>query len=292
MHPFSYVAPKSMDEALKVLSQSEGLVKPLVGGTDLIDQIKQNRKSPSVVLDTKHIPEMMRLEYSVQDGLHIGSAVPCTDTAAHPQVAKLFTALYESCQLIGSTQIQNRASVGGNICNAAPSADTVPGLICYSAKEVILSPRGRREVPLEEFFKGPGEHHMEQDELLLETVVPTPPPNSSCHYLRFIPRNEMDIAVAGVATLLALKPNTRICTQARISLASVAPTPIRATDAEKFLEGKEITEDLIIEASKLAVGSASPISDVRGSAAYRKQLIKVLTQRTIMACMQSLGQAF
>ena len=102
----------------------------------------------------------------------------------------------------------------------------------------------------------------------------------------------MDIAVAGVATLLALKPNTRICTQARISLASVAPTPIRATDAEKFLEGKELTEDLIIEASKLAVGSASPISDVRGSAAYRKQLIKVLTQRTIMACMQSLGQAF
>ncbi len=291
MHPFSYVAPTSLDEALRVLTQANGQVKPLVGGTDLIDQIKQDRRSPSIVLDIKRIPEMIRLAYSPDDGLHIGAGVPCTDTAAFPQVRQLYTAIEESCLLIGSVQIQNRASIGGNICNAAPSADTVPGLICHSASEVVLGPRGRREVPLEEFFKAPGQHAMEPDEILVETIVPTPPPNSSSHYLRFIPRNEMDIAVAGVASLLTLEPGSRRCTQARIALASVAPTPVRATAAEAVLEGQDITEALIQQASDRAVEACNPISDVRGSVEYRKELVKVLTRRTLRQCMESLGQS-
>ena len=187
-------------------------------------------------------------------------------------------------------QIQNRASIGGNICNAAPSADTVPPLIVYSAKEVIVGPGGRREVPLEEFFRGPGQHVMEPSEILLETVVPPPPPNSSAHYLRFIPRNEMDIAVAGVASLLALEPGTRRCTHARIALAAVAPTPVRATAAEGVLEGQEITEDLIRQAAERAVEACSPITDMRGSSEYRKELVKVLTRRTLYQSMASLGQ--
>ena len=290
MHPFTYVAPLSLQQAFQVLAQANGQVKSLVGGTDLIDQMRQKRHTPSVVMDIKRIPEMMRLEYVDGKGLHIGAAVPCTDTALFPQVQELYSAINESCLLIGSVQIQNRASIGGNVCNAAPSADTVPPLIVYSAREVIVGPTGRREVPMEEFFTGPGIHVMQPNEMLLETVVPQPPPHSSAHYLRFIPRNEMDIAVAGVASLLALEPGTRTCTQARIALASVAPTPVRATAAEGVLVGQEVTKELIQQAGERAVEACNPITDVRGGAEYRKELVKVLTRRTLHQCMASLGQ--
>ena len=291
MKPFSYVAPQSLEEALQVLAQAKGpgQVRAIVGGTDLIDQMKQERRTPSVVLDVKRIPETMRLEWVPGEGLHIGAAVPCTDTAAFPTVKESYASIEESCLLVGSVQIQNRASIGGNICNSAPSADTVPGLITYAARAVITGPRGRREVPLEEFFTGPGQNVMEPNEILLETIVPPPPPNSSGHYLRFIPRNEMDIAVAGVGSLLVLEPGTRRCNQARIALASVAPTPVRARAAEAVLEGKEITADLIQEAGELAVEACNPITDVRGSVEYRKELVKVLTRRTLQRCMESLG---
>ena len=290
MRPFTYLAPKSLDEALQALAQADGEVRPLVGGTDLIDQMRQDRRSPSVVLDVKRIPETMRLEYVPGEGLHIGSAVSCTDTAAYPQVGELYSAIQEACLLVGSIAIQNRASIGGNICNAAPSADTVPPMLCHGARAVVVGPKGRWEVPLEEFFKGPGQHVMAPDEILLETVVPPPPDNSSSHYLRFIPRNEMDIAVVGVGSLLALEPGTRRCTRARIALASVAPTPVRATAAEGVLEGREVSEELIGQAAELAVEACSPISDMRGSAEYRKELTKVLTRRTLRQCMESLGQ--
>ena len=293
MKPFSYVAPTSLDEAYKVLAQADGpgSVRAIVGGSDLIDQMKQDRRTPSVVLDVKHIPEMNRLEWVAGEGLHLGAAVSCTDTAAFQAVRDNYDSLVESTLLIGSIQIQNRASVGGNICNSTPSADTVPGLITYDARVVLVGPGGRREVVLEEFFTGPGQNVMAPDELMLETIVPPPPPNSSGHYLRFIPRNEMDIAVVGVGSMLALEPGTTRCVRARIALASVAPTPVRAMAAEQVLEGKEVTEDLIREAGEAAVEAASPISDVRGSVEYRIELVKVLTRRTLAQCMESLGHS-
>ena len=291
MKPFSYVAPQSLEDALQVLAQAEGpgQVRAIVGGTDLIDQMTQGHRTPSVVLDVKRIPEMMRLEWVPGEGLHIGAAVPCTDTAAFPAVKENYASIEESCLLVGSIQIQNRASIGGNIGNSAPSADTVPGLITYAARAAITGPRGSREIPLEEFFTGPGQNVLEPDEILLETIVPPPPPNSSGHYLRFIPRNEMDIAVVGVGSLLVLEPGTRRCDQARIALASVAPTPVRARAAEAVLEGKEVTADLIQEAGERAVEACNPITDVRGSIEYRKELVKVLTRRTLQHCMESLG---
>lgn len=291
MKPFSYVAPTNLDEAYQVLAKADGpgSIRALVGGTDLIDQMRQNRRSPAIVMDVKRIPEMMRLEWVPGDGLHLGAAVPCTDTAASSVVAENFKSIQESCLLVGSVQIQNRASAGGNICNSAPSADTVPGFITFSARAVIAGPKGLREVLLEDFFTGPGQNVMEPDEILLETIVPPPPPNSSSHYLRFIPRNEMDIAVAGVGSMLVIEPGTRRCTQARISLASVAPTPVRAKAAEAALEGQEITADLINEVGELAVSASSPITDVRGTVEYRKELVKTLTRRTLRMCMDSLG---
>jgi CO/xanthine dehydrogenase FAD-binding subunit len=264
-------------------------VHALVGGTDLIDQIKQGRRTPEIVMDVKRIPEMMRLEWIADEGLHIGAAVPCTDTAAHPSVHEKYPSIEESCLLVGSVQIQNRASIGGNVSNSAPSADTVPALLTYSAKAIITGPRGTREILIEDFFTGPGQNVLHPDEILLETLVMPPPPNSSGHYMRFIPRNEMDIAVAGVASMLALEPGTRKCKTARIALASVAPTPVRAKAAETILEGHDITPELIEQAGELAIEACSPIDDVRGTVEYRKELVKVLTRRTITQCMTSLG---
>ncbi|MBI4199929.1 MAG: xanthine dehydrogenase family protein subunit M [Chloroflexi bacterium] len=290
MRPFTYAAPQSLQEALDLLAKANGTVRPLVGGTDLIDQLRQRRKTADVVLDIKRIPEMHRLEYVAREGLHVGAAVSCADTAAFAAVRELYPAIRASCLLVGSVQIQNRASIAGNVCNSAPSADTVPPLVTLDARAAIVGPRGRREVPLEEFFTGPGQNVLRGDELLLEIVVPPPAPHSSNHYLRFIPRNEMDIAVAGVSSLVALRPRGRICARARIALAAVAPTPVRAKAAEAVLEGHVVTSELIEAAAEKAVEACRPITDVRGSAEYRKELVKVLTRRTLRHCMASLGQ--
>ncbi len=292
MKPFTYAAPTSMQEAHQVLAKAKGPgdVRALVGGSDLIDQMRVNRRSPSIVLDIKRIPEMRRLEWVAGEGLHVGAAVCCTDTAHFAAVVQNYGSVHESCQLVGSTQIQNRASMAGNIGNSAPSGDTIPGLITYGAKVLLTSPRGKREVLVENFFTGPGQNVCAPDEIIQEVIIPAPPANSSGHYLRFIPRNEMDIAVVGVGSMIALDPRTHRCTIARIALASVAPTPVRAKAAEAVLEGKQITAALIDEAGEKAVEAARPISDVRGTADYRKELVKVLTRRTLRMCMESLGQ--
>jgi len=292
LKPFTYAAPKSLQEAHQILAQAKGPgdVRALVGGSDLIDQMRVNRRNPSIVLDIKRIPEMKRLEWVAGEGLHVGAAVCCTDTAHFPAVVQNYGSINESCQLVGSTQIQNKASMAGNVANSAPSADTVPGLITWGARVLLTSPRGKREVLVEDFFTGPGQNVCAPDEIIQEVIVPPPPANSAGHYLRFIPRNEMDIAVVGVGCMIALAPGTRRCTIARIALASVAPTPVRAKAAETVLEGKEITAALIDEAGEKAVEAARPISDVRGSADYRKELVKVLTRRTLRQCMESLHQ--
>jgi CO/xanthine dehydrogenase FAD-binding subunit len=281
MQPFDYAAPSTLEEALQILSQASSLVRPIAGGTDLIAQIKERRVSPSLVLNIKEIAEARVLDYDPGQGLQIGASVSCSNVASYAPVAAHYPSLVQACLLVGSIQIQNRGSVGGNICNAAPSADTVPPLLTYDAVAVIAGPGGSRRVPLEDFFQGPGRTALQPQELLIEVLLPPPPPNSNSRYLRFIPREEMDIAVAGVGSMLAVDPQTNICTKARIALASVAPTPIRAREAEKRLEGGPLTEEAIREAGELAASACSPISDIRGSAAYRKELVKVLTRRTL-----------
>lgn len=288
MRPFQFAAPNTLAEAILVMSKAGGGAKPLVGGTDLIAQVKENRRSPSIVVDIKRIPEMRRLEYA-RDGLHLGAAVPCFDTYEHPDVQNRYPAVFDSARLVGSIQIQNRASIGGNVCNASPSADTVPALLVYEGRAVVIGPKGRREVPLDAFFKGPGQSVLATDELLVEVVLPPPPVHSTSHYQRFIPREEMDIAVAGVASLLALDAKG-VCVRARIALAAVAPTPVRAKAAEAVLEGKRVTPALIQQAADAAVQAAKPISDVRGGAEYRKELVRVLTLRTLEQCLEELAK--
>lgn len=287
MPNFDYAAPTSLSEAASLMAGT-GTIRALAGGTDLIDQLKANRRNADLVVDLKRIPELQRLEVD-SEGLHIGAARCCTDVHHDPIVNSIYRGLADSTGLVGSVQIQNRAAVGGNVCNAAPSADTTPNLLTHEAIAVIVGASGTRNVELTDFFVGPGQTVLQSGEFLQELIVPTPPENSASAYLRFIPRNEMDIAVAGVSSFLHIDPATKTVLKARVALASVAPTPVRARAAEAVLEGKVISADLILEAGTAAVESATPITDVRGSAEYRIELVKVLTRRTLNICMERIG---
>ncbi len=287
MPNFDYAAPTTLAETAELMS-STGTVRALAGGTDLIDQLKTNRRNADLVVDLKRVPELQRLDAD-SDGLHIGAAVCCSDVHHNPLVNEKYQGLADSTGLIGSVQIQNRAAVGGNVCNAAPSADTTPNLLTHEAVAVIAGPNGTRNVELADFFVGPGQTVLQAGEFLQELILPTPPENSASAYLRFIPRNEMDIAVAGVSSFLHLDPATRTVQKARVALASVAPTPVRARAAEAVLEGQLISADLISQAGAAAVESATPITDVRGSAEYRRELVNVLTRRTLNICLERIG---
>lgn len=287
MPNFDYEAPSTLASALELLARP-GEMRPLSGGTDIIDQLKSNRRHADLVVDLKRVPELLALE-SNSSSLKIGSAVSCTDVHKYTEKNGEFPALSESTELVGSIHIQNRASVGGNVCNAAPSADTIPALLIHEAVAHTASASGGREIPLIDFFAGPGQTVLEKGELLKELVLPVPTNNTASAYLRFIPRNEMDIAVAGVGSLIEVDPSTKIVTKARIALASVAPTPVRAYSAEEFLEGTVIDAAAIDKTAGLAIDSAVPITDVRGSAEYRKELIRVLTKRTLNICLERLA---
>ena len=287
MPNFDYEAPTTLKNALKFLSE-QGEIRPLAGGTDIIDQLKSNRRNADLVVDLKRVPELLALELT-DTQLRIGSAVSCTEVHKLTAENGCFPALSEASELIGSIHIQNRASIGGNVCNAAPSADTIPALLVHEAIAHTTSTEGERRIPLIDFFAGPGQTVLQKGEILKELVLPTSSPNAASAYLRFIPRNEMDIAVAGVGSLLEIDPASGVVKKARIALASVAPTPVRAYAAEQFLEGALIDNSSIGKASDLAVDAAVPITDVRGSAEYRKELVKVLTKRTLNICLERLA---
>jgi xanthine dehydrogenase FAD-binding subunit len=289
---FEYAAPRSVQEAVELLCRANADARPLAGGTDLIAQMKENRQSPALVVDVKGIPDLNVLSFDETAGLRLGAAVSCTRIARFAPARARYHALVEACALIGSVQIQNRAAVGGNFCNATPSADTVPPILCYDGIVVIAGPDGRRRIPAEEFFIGPGQTVLAQGEIVVELAIPPPPRCSGAAYLRFIPREEMDIAVAGVGSLVELSDDGMCCQQARIALAAVAPTPVRAREAEDFLAGKTADKQVFAQVAELAARAAKPISDVRGSAAYRIELVKVLTRRSLRkACERVSGQA-
>jgi aerobic carbon-monoxide dehydrogenase medium subunit len=220
-------------------------------------------------------------------GLRIGSAVPARQVEQDSRVRDTYTAVAESAALLGSVQVRNLASVGGNICNAAPSADMAPPLIAMEAQAVIAGPKGERRVPLSDFFTGVRKTVVGPDELLVEIFVPAPGPHSGGCYIRHTPRRELDIAVVGVSSQVTIANG--VCAKARIALAAVAPTPVRATAAEAALEGKALTPELIERSSDLAGQAAKPISDQRGSADFRRHLVRVLTRRTLTTALARAG---
>lgn len=281
MHAINYEAPTTVDQAVKLLAKHGEKARALCGGTDLIIQLRAGVRRPEFVVDLKNIADMRRISFSMQHGLKLGAAVPAIEVHENADMRRYYPGLTEAAHLIGSLQIQSRASVGGNLCNGSPAADTTPALIALGAKCRVVGPKGERVVAAEDFCTAPGRTVLQPDEILVEFQIPAPARHSSDAYLRFIPRNEMDIAVVGVGAALTLDLDEERCTEARIALGAVGPTPIFAKEAGAALVGKKFDAAAIDKAAQAAIAASSPIDDMRGTAEFRRHVVGVLTRRVL-----------
>ncbi len=280
MQAIDFVAPTSVDEAISALAAGSGMARPLSGGTDLIAQLQEGRLALDTVVDLKRIPELMAISIN-SDGLTLGASVSCHSINNSQAIRDAYPALIDSTHLIGGTQIQGRASLGGNLCNSSPAADSIPNLIAHSVTCHIAGPSGRRTVPVEEFCTAPGRNVLENGEFLVALEFPAPPANFGAAYLRFIPRNEMDIAVVGAGASVVLSDDGSTIQSARVSIGAVAPTPLFVQEAGDALAGQPVSEETLAKAADLARDAARPISDMRGTIPQRKHLSGVLTQRAL-----------
>jgi len=272
-----FAAPISVAQAVGLLREAGPEARVLAGGTDLLAQMKSGRVAPRLVVDVKRIPELEELRLDAE-GLTVGAAVCGMALREAPELRSLWPGLLEAAELIGSEQIQGRASLGGNLCNASPAADTVPALLAVRAQCIVASADGERRVPVAEFCTGPGETQLAAGELLVALFVPRPAPRSADAYLRLIPRSEMDIAVVGAAVQLTLSPEGR-CSEARVALGAVAPTALLVPEAADALVGTALDEAALEAAASAARAAARPLDDMRGSVAYRTHVAGVLTKR-------------
>jgi carbon-monoxide dehydrogenase medium subunit len=285
MHEFSYATPDSLAAALAVLAKNGAQARMLAGGTDLIVAMRVGRRQPDMVVDAKRITELNEL--TINDaGLTIGAAVPCRMLWENNQIRARYPAVVDSAELIGGVAIQGRATLGGNLCNAAPSADGIPTLIALGAVAHIAGPKGVRQLPVEEICIAPGKTCLTDSDLLVKLHIPAPAKHAGAKFIRFIPRNEMDIAVVNVAVAVVLNGTGDKFVSARIALGAVAPTPLFVPAAGDALAGKPVTEESIAAAAQIAMESARPIDDMRGTIRQRKHLIKVLTARAIRDAVQ------
>jgi carbon-monoxide dehydrogenase medium subunit len=283
---FAYAAPTAVDEAAALLAQWGDRAKLLAGGTDILVQLREHLREADIVVDVKKIPELMEVRYSPDAGLRLGAGAPCYRVYEDGTIADAYPALADATRIVGGWQIQSRASVGGNLCNSSPAADTTPPLIVHQAVAHIAGASGRRTVPVAEFCTAPGKNVLQRGELLVSVTLPSPAPHSSSAYERFIPRNEMDIAVVGAASWVKLNRAGDAIEQARVAIGAVSPTPVLAKDASAWLSGQPATEATFIKAGELARKSAAPISDMRGPAEYRVHLVGVLVKRTLALAVE------
>lgn len=282
MRSFDYAAPHTLAEALALLAANPQ-ARILAGGTDLLVQLKNGRRETDLVVDLKKIPELKAIHFDPAKGLTVGASASCAQATAHADLRRVYPALAEVAALIGGTAVQGRASLGGNLCNAAPSADAVPLMIALSAQARVASPQGIRDVAVEDFCVAPGQNMLAPGEFLVNIFFPLPAPGFHAHYLRFIPRNEMDIAVVGVGVSTTVVDGK--ISAARIALASVAPTPLFVKAAGDSLIGQAPTPEAISHAAGIAQAAAKPISDMRAPADYRRHLCGVLTRRALTAAL-------
>jgi CO/xanthine dehydrogenase FAD-binding subunit len=277
---FEYLKPESFEEAIKILRKYEGKIRPLAGGTDLFIAMKEKGAAWENILDLKGIADHDFIREA--DGrIEIGALATIRSVETSPLLKEKIPFLADAAGKIGSVQIRNRATLGGNLCNAAPSADMAPALLCLGAEAEIVEEAGARRIPLEDFFVGPGKTALRDSALLRKVLIPLPPANSTGVYFKESPRRAMDLAVVGVSCLLTLDPARRKCLDCRIALGAVAPTPMRAKKAEMLLIGREVTEKEIAAAGEMASEEARPISDVRGSAEFRREMVKVFVKRGV-----------
>jgi carbon-monoxide dehydrogenase medium subunit len=274
-----YTRPTSLQEAVKLLQEGGPTARVLAGGTDIIVMARERRRDTSVFVDIKAIPETVGIKFDQSAGLTLGAATPLYQIYRDETMRRLYPCLVDSASLIGGTAIQGRASFGGNLCNSGPAADATPSLIVLEGKANIIGPNGERQVAIEDFCTGPGRNLLELGEIVVSLQFPAPRPNAGARFLRFIPRNEMDIAVVNCATHIQLEGDT--VSFARLALGAVAPTPLFVKEAGDAMVGKPLNDETIAAAATAARNAAKPIDDMRGSIRQRKQLSYVLAERTI-----------
>lgn len=281
IHPkFDYIEAKTVEEANFLLSEKKDKAKLIAGGTDLLVAARRRKIALQYVIDIKTIANLDQIQYDTKS-LTLGALTSLSEIETSSLIREKFPIISESARQIGTPQIRNMGTIGGNLCNAAPSADMAPALIGLSAKVKIKGMRGERIVTLEDFFMGPGETVLQHDEMITEIIVPNRPPFNRGAYVKLPARTMIDLAVVSVAALVMLDSKKSDIVDAKIVLGAVAPTPIRARQAEEAIKGKKVSEELIIRAAQIASEEAKPISDIRASTSYRKEMVRVLTIQAI-----------
>lgn len=284
MHPFAYEAPSTIDDAVAVLDKHGDRARPIAGGTDVLVQARANRWDLDAIVDVKNIQELTEINHYPDGSTSIGAATPCYQIYEDELVRAKYPAIIDAVEMIGGIQIQSRASLGGNLCNSSPSADGICPLIAYKAVCHIAGPGGEgahRDIPVADFCTGPGSNDLKRGEILVAMVLPAPERNSGAAYVRFIPRNEMDIAVCGAGVGVRLNDAGDTFEDAVVALAAVAPVPLVVPEAADALVGNPVNDDTIAKAAAAAKSAAKPIADMRGTIDQRKHLAEVLTRRMI-----------
>ncbi len=278
MQALRYARASTVDEAVQLLRAGGEAARVLAGGTDVIVQARERRRDIDLLVDIKRVPEVSTLSFG-PGGLDVGAAVPLYRVYGDPDVRRYYPALVEASHVIGGTAIQGRATLGGNLANASPAADSIPAMIVLGAVARIAGPNGAREVAVADFCTGPGRSVLQPSEFIVSLYFPAPAPRSGAAWERFIPRNEMDIAVVNAAAYVALDGD--VVTDARLALGAVAPTPLALTDVAASLVGRPLNDAAIAAAAAAATAASRPISDMRGSEAYRRRLVGVLVARVL-----------
>jgi carbon-monoxide dehydrogenase medium subunit len=283
--PFDYHEPATLAETFALLDGDAGETAILAGGTDLLLQMRRRLRHYKSVINIKRVPGLDTLSFDSANGLTCGALVTMRALETDATVRATYPALAEAAEVVAGVQLRNLATIGGNIGNASPSADTVPPLVALAATVTVEGPGGTRTLAIENCFAGPGRTVFAHNEVIRSLQVPAPPAQSGSAYERFTPRSAMDIAVVSVAAFVALDASGR-CADCRIALGAVSPVPLRATAAEDAMRGQSITPQLIEQAGALAGVAAEPITDIRGSAEYRRALVGVLTRRVVALAAQ------
>jgi carbon-monoxide dehydrogenase medium subunit len=281
---FDYMEASSIEEVVSILTEYDGIAKVLAGGTDLLLQIRNKLIKPKYLVDIEKVPRLKYIKYDGSKNFLIGALTSIRDLEKSTELKNKCSIIPQAASQLGSVAIRNMATIGGNLCNAAPSAETSPALIGLGAKIKIIGPEGERIIPLEDFFVGPGKTALKVGEVLVEIQVPVLKPNTKGIYYKHAIRGSIDSSIVGVAAILTMERN--VCRDAMVVLGAVASTAIRAKRAEKFLIGQKINEALVDEAAKTAAREAKPITDVRATAEYRREMVKVFVKRAVLEALR------
>ncbi len=288
---FDYVRTNALDEATRLLKDHGEAARPLMGGTDLFVRMRDGVIQPQILLDVKHLPGMRDIVYDEQAGLAVGAAATMNEVGCHPKVLAHYALLAEACNSVASYQLRNRATLGGNLCNGSPAADTAPAVLILDGRLSLYGPGGEREVPANDFFLGPGQTALQAGELVTAIRFPILPDGAAGRYVKLGRNKAGDLSIVGVAVLGFPDETASSGYRFRIGLASVAPTPLRPLAAESVLAQNPPGEETFVQAAEKAMDAASPISDVRASAQYRQAMVRNLTLRGLRDVWEQLQSA-